>query len=285
MDGVDARVSFSVMNPLSRDDTLHCRVLAIDHITIDRGWDARDVCSPYWRFYSNSRDGAEVILVGGERYPLRARQVHFIPAWVRFSCRNTVPIEHLFAHVELVDLPGSVVREVFPRPASIPLDPALRTAADRLIDRLRDPALAAVSLACHVKSLVYEALGRLFAALPPDRIQRCLDLGHRDNVVAPALRIIDDRFHESLSNAELAGACHLSEDHFIRRFRAVAGQTPAQYVQERRVAAAAQRLQFTDEPIEAIAEACGFGDRFYFSRVFRRHLGQPPAAYRTSRRV
>ena len=49
---------------------------------------------------------------------------------------------------------------------------------------------------------------------------------------------------------------------------------------ERRVAWAARRLAFGDESIDAIALGAGFANRNYFTRVFTRHLGVPPAAYR-----
>ena len=63
------------------------------------------------------------------------------------------------------------------------------------------------------------------------------------------------------------------------------GQTPAQYVLERRITFAAERLSFSEDSIERIAEVCGFPDRFYFSRMFVRRMGQPPAAYRRTSRV
>lgn len=285
MDGSATFVSFSDMDPLSLDDALHVRVLAAEHIDIDRSWNSRAVCSPYWRIYVNNRDGAELELARGERWRLPAKHVHVIPAWVPFSCHNTATIKHLYVHAELVGIPGTVIREVFPRPAAVALDDTLRAHGYRLAAQLADSDLASAARLCHVKSFCYEVLGRLFAALPPDRTRRCLELRNSTNAVAAALRMIEDRFHEALPNGQLAGACRLSEDHFIRRFRATVGQTPAQYVLERRIAAAAQRLVFTAESIDAIANDCGFPDRFYFSRVFAKRIGLPPAAFRARGKV
>ena len=280
MDASGSSISFSGMDPLALDDALHLRLLATEHITIGRDWDARDVCSPYWRIYVNDRDGAELELAGGARWRLPCSQVHLIPAWVPFSCRNTGAIGHLYIHAELVGIPGTVVREVFPQPAGVALDSTLRSSANRLMAQFADAQLAATARLCHAKSFCYEVLGRLFAALPPDRIRRCLELSRTDSPVANALRMIEARFHDALPNGLLAASCQLSEDHFIRSFRTSVGQTPAQYVLERRVAAAAQRLVFTREPIDMIAAGCGFPDRFYFSRVFSRRMGMPPAAFR-----
>ena len=278
MDECVTLVSFSGMNPLTADDALHLRVLAAETMVIDRTWATRDVRSPYWRFYANDRDGAELLLGGGRRYALTSGQVHFVPAWVQFTCRNVETLAHLYAHVELVGIPGAVVREVFPRPMAVALDPSLRAGCARLRAQLADPGLAPAARLCHVKSVIYEALGRLFAALPPARAQRCLTLRGHSAVVAPALALIEARFNEALSNPLLAHTCGLSADHFIRCFRTAVGQTPTQYVLERRLAA--QRLLFSTEPIDSIAADCGFGDRYYFTRAFRQRMGLPPAAFR-----
>jgi len=103
--------------------------------------------------------------------------------------------------------------------------------------------------------------------------------------VAPAIEHIESHLHEELGNERLAELCSVSPDHFIRLFRQSVGQTPTQYTLERRVGRAAQQLIFTDESIERIAEETGFRDRFYFSRVFAKRMGLPPARYRAGQRV
>ncbi|MDW8343295.1 MAG: AraC family transcriptional regulator [Verrucomicrobiae bacterium] len=88
-----------------------------------------------------------------------------------------------------------------------------------------------------------------------------------------------------MTNAYLATLCHCSEDHFIRLFRRTLGQPPAQYILERRIAAATQRLAFGDESIEQIAETLGFANRYHFTRMFTRCIGVGPATYRQQVRV
>jgi len=43
---------------------------------------------------------------------------------------------------------------------------------------------------------------------------------------------------------------------------------------------AARLLRFTDRTVGEIAYATGFGDPLYFSRAFKRHLGEAPTVYR-----
>ena len=107
-----------VEKPLREVDHLHIRLYIAANVLIDHRWDAEEVCSTYWRFYVNSHHGASAVVAGGEVYPLIARRIHFIPAWVRWSCRNTQSIEHLYAHFDLVGLPGAVVRRCFPGPVT-----------------------------------------------------------------------------------------------------------------------------------------------------------------------
>ena len=56
--------------------------------------------------------------------------------------------------------------------------------------------------------------------------------------------------------------------------------TPARYVQQVRLRKACQFLIESDGSIDQIAQALGFPDRFYFSRVFKKHTDNSPAQYR-----
>jgi AraC-like DNA-binding protein len=278
--GMLARAMKHVERALPEIDHLHVRLYMVNNVTIDQRWDAEDVCSPYWRFYVNSRAGASVVLAD-RSYPLAAKRVHFVPAWVRWTCHNTVPIDHLFAHFDLIGLPGAVVRACFPGPVTLPADPELEAQCEALRPLVAGGgSMTAPAVACRVKAAIYGALGRVFAGLDSQRARRLVQYARGQNPVAEALRHIDDHLGDELPNRVLAARCGYSEDHFVRLFRARVGQTPAQYVLERRLTAAAERLVFTAASIERIADDCGFPDRFYFSRMFRRRMGLPPAAYR-----
>lgn len=275
-----------VENPLREIDHLHVRLYMAANTVIDQRWNAEDVCSTYWRFYVNSRHGASALVAGAGAYPLAAKRIHFIPAWVRWTCHNTERIEHLFAHFDLLGLPGAVVRTCFPGPVTLPADERLEGECEALRPLLarsggaRDPATA-----CAIKAALFGCLSKLIAGLASERALHLVRYAHGSNPVAQALHHIDEHLAEPLPNHLLAGRCGFAESHFARLFRHHLGQTPAQYVLERRIATAAERLSFSDDSIERIAETCGFPDRFYFSRMFARRMGQPTAAYRRTSRV
>ena len=276
MDVTGVCVSFHDMIP----DLFHLRILQGQHLTINRHWNARDVRSPFWRVYVNSCDGAEIILAGGHRYPLPAQRIHVVPAWVHFTCRAITEIEHLYVHFELVGLPGPLGRELFPRPLSLAPD-RLSGAQTAQLSIALAHAPTTPATCCLMQAWSFSVLGRLLADLPAKATAKLSASLLPAGPLSPAIAMIEERLDRPVSNCELAASCGLSVDHFIRRFRQQYGQTPAQLVLERRLVAAARRLVLTQETLPAIAAECGFPDRYYFTRVFTRRMGLPPAAYRS----
>ncbi|MFG2564118.1 GlxA family transcriptional regulator [Streptomyces sp. NPDC048567] len=96
-----------------------------------------------------------------------------------------------------------------------------------------------------------------------------------------ALRLwIADHLDEDLSAPVLAARMCLSERHFARVFKQETGVSPAAYVESARVEAARRLLETTDDPLDRVASAAGFGSAETLHRVFRRQIATTPAAYR-----
>ncbi|MEM1082003.1 MAG: helix-turn-helix transcriptional regulator [Pseudomonadota bacterium] len=76
-----------------------------------------------------------------------------------------------------------------------------------------------------------------------------------------------------------ADAC-FSQSHFIRRFRAVFGETPHQFRTRVRLERAKQLLVLGEESVTTICMALGFSSPGSFSWLFSRHFGESPQAYR-----
>ncbi len=266
------------------DDHLHLRLFKMDYLPIDTNWNAQSVQSSFWRFYFNDRDGAALELPDS-LYPLEAGRLTFVPAGVRFNCRCTHPVQHFYVHFDVIGLPEVVMRELFAHPIPLPQEARLTQAMQSILaDMARVSPQSDLALQCRVKALLYEGLALYLRDLSPAQQQRSHQLRHVLQPLLPAIERVERELGTALSVAQLARDCHLSENHFIRRFRECVGQTPGQYIQERRVRLAAQKLLFTDDTIDTIAEACGFGNRFYFSRLFTRQVGVSPAAYRKAAR-
>lgn len=85
---------------------------------------------------------------------------------------------------------------------------------------------------------------------------------------------------DDLTVAALARRAGMSERHLARCFRDEVGVTPARYVERTRVEAARRRLEDTDDAVEAVAAACGFGTAETLRRTFLRTVRIPPTEYR-----
>ncbi len=267
-------------------DSLHIRLFQVRIMALDESWNARSVQSSFWRFYMNSAGGAVLELDSG-LYPLDGGRLYLVPRGVRFSCRNTAPLTHVYAHFDVIGLPGLAARRLLNRPVrlpeSAPLEEEARAAAAALAGSAA--GVSSVALWCRVKGLLYRTLAHYLESLPAEQMGQLGRAASRLEPVLPALRFVEQNLAHGVTNRSLAGLCGMSEDYFIRRFRECVGQTPAQYIIEQRIVMAAQALLFTDLTIEQIAAQMGFGNRFYLARVFARHLGLSPAAYRGMSRV
>jgi AraC-like DNA-binding protein len=257
--------------------TLDIRIFEAKQLPIGVQWRSRDVRSAFWRLYMNDRTGASVRWRGGE-HAIDAKHLHLLPPWMVFDCDNRRSLDHFYVHFDLLGVPAVVVRELFNQPIALPLDRTLRALAVDARDRVATPLPVAARL--HVRSLIDIALGRAIDALPTER-QRLVEMWVvGSSPVHRVVRFIDEHLGEPLPNERLARVAHLSRHHFIRVFQQAVGQTPARYVVERRVAVAAQRLSFTDQAIDDIAQQVGFADRFHLSRHFSRRMHVGPATYR-----
>ena len=82
------------------------------------------------------------------------------------------------------------------------------------------------------------------------------------------------------SVAALARIALMSERSFARTFTAEAGVTPARYVERVRVETARRLLEDSDDGVEAVAAAAGFGTAETMRRTFLRHVRTSPTEYR-----
>ena len=80
--------------------------------------------------------------------------------------------------------------------------------------------------------------------------------------------------------AALAAAAAMSVRHFARVFTAEVGETPSRFVERTRLEAARRELETTADTLDVVAARCGLGSAETLRRVFQRHLGVSPDAYR-----
>lgn len=83
-----------------------------------------------------------------------------------------------------------------------------------------------------------------------------------------------------LSLAVLSARAAMSPRNLGRVFRREAGCSPAEFVERCRIERARQLLEEGQAPLKQVALRCGFSSDDHLRRVFHRHLGVTPRAYR-----
>jgi AraC family transcriptional regulator len=84
-------------------------------------------------------------------------------------------------------------------------------------------------------------------------------------------------------NKDLAAIARLSTFHFAVAFRKSVGESPHEHIIRRRVERAQGLMLSTDRPLSDIAGECGLADQAHLTRLFRRIVGESPAAWRRAR--
>jgi transcriptional regulator GlxA family with amidase domain len=85
---------------------------------------------------------------------------------------------------------------------------------------------------------------------------------------------------EPLTVEDMARRALMSPRTFARRFRAVTGTTPLQWLLRQRILNAQRLLESTDLPVELIAQRSGFGSASVLRTHFKRMLDTSPLTYR-----
>jgi AraC family transcriptional regulator len=237
--------------------------------------------APGLRLPRHSHEHAYVCLVrrGGyaETYGTHHRECG--PRTVAFHPPEELHAQHMHQtevwsfNVELSTAWLRQVRErapAFAGPADFRGGP-LAALALRLYQEFRDgddhSALMIEGLLLQLMAEASRLTDRRGPARPPRWLGRLRDLLHA-------------RFAEPLTLGDLAAAVDLHPVYLATAFRRHCGCGVGEYLRRLRVEEACRRLAETGEPLAEIAVAAGFCDQSHFTRLFKRHLGMTPAAYR-----
>jgi transcriptional regulator GlxA family with amidase domain len=98
-----------------------------------------------------------------------------------------------------------------------------------------------------------------------------------------AVAHIENNLDRPLRIAEIARAVNLSTSRFTRLFREATGDSPARYLQVRRLERARVLIETTFFTIKEVMVKVGFNDPSHFTRYFSRYHGTSPTGIRASR--
>ncbi|MGV3617309.1 MAG: helix-turn-helix domain-containing protein [Fimbriimonas sp.] len=205
------------------------------------------------------------LVVNGHAVPFAANSLLVVPPGSRCEVERAEPGWFTYAYFAFIPPEGK--EDVMAIPLVSPLmdeGPVWAQNFRRALNRLnvtRTP----------VRSLVYAWLWSVAVPIPSTP---------RNPYVEAAERLFEERLDQGVTIAAVARELHISPSQLTRLFLSEHGQTPLQFLLERRAAKAYHLLTKTTIPIKAVATECGVPNVHAFNRFVRARLGASPRSVR-----
>ena len=98
--------------------------------------------------------------------------------------------------------------------------------------------------------------------------------------VERATHYFNENYNQNICIKDYAADRYMSDCWFNRTFKKVTKVTPMQYIIQLRMINALNLLEHTNYNITQVANAVGYDDAYYFSRLFKKNVGVAPTEYR-----
>ncbi|MFE5321160.1 ABC transporter substrate-binding protein [Paenibacillus sp. NPDC056579] len=131
----------------------------------------------------------------------------------------------------------------------------------------------------HVKGLFSQFVYELMEQLQEQGGQTA-----QPDLVAQVTRYIEERYAEPVTLSSLAALFQCNRRQLQRLFKARLQLGPMEYLIQVRMENAQSMLRHTDASLQHIAEAAGYTDSYYFSRMFKKYAGVSPLLYKEQAR-
>ncbi|MFA9455284.1 helix-turn-helix domain-containing protein [Halalkalibacter sp. AB-rgal2] len=106
------------------------------------------------------------------------------------------------------------------------------------------------------------------------------DTERKTAYIEEAILFMENHLHTSVSLEDIAKKVQLSKQHLNHIFKEATGFPPIDYFLRLKIQRACQLLDLTKLSIKEVSYDIGFRDPYYFSRMFKKIIGQSPSAYR-----
>ena len=260
-------------------------------------WRSQQMSFPYWRLYWNSSGKAKVVynktiylepdklilippntpfstdIEGADMdqsrpYSLKGGRIESREMEEQMIRQGTVL--HLFIHFTLGYPFDTISPEIFQFEVSMDQKKLIHSITEQLLHgRVKFDQTGSLEL--------YSLLFLLLHQIPADTWRN----RNLDTRVINGIRHMEENITQvEIANASLAEKGGMSVNAYARIFKEQTGYSPRKYLQKMRIEKACNLLHHSDLSIEQIASACGFSDRYYFTRLFSRTKGISPGVFR-----
>ncbi|WP_341279110.1 AraC family transcriptional regulator [Paenibacillus sp. FSL H8-0537] len=98
-------------------------------------------------------------------------------------------------------------------------------------------------------------------------------------LIEKTIHYMQTHFHDKIDMVTLSSMAGLTTSSYSRLFKQTMKEPPIKYLTRLRIERAKRLLYHNAGPVKEVSAAVGYGDEFYFSRIFHRMVGIPPSRY------
>jgi AraC family transcriptional activator of pobA len=236
------------------------------------------------------REGRGVVELEGTRVPFAGPCALLLPTECVHGLDYEVDLDRWVVTIEVsylaqinARLPEFTQLWSGPRIIALSHNPHVERESYQLIRRLEQEMLASgIGRAAALEALLTLLLITLIRAMPTSQFEH--DSANPANLrQAERFReLVNQYYGKNLRLQEYASMMAISVSQLRAACTAALGQSPTKVIHARIVTEAKRSLIFTDLPVEQVAFRLGFDDAAYFTRFFRREVGQTPSQFRST---
>ncbi len=98
--------------------------------------------------------------------------------------------------------------------------------------------------------------------------------------IVRTIEYISEHLHSRILLGDIADYLEISEAYLSRLFKEETGMAFSDYVSQKKIEAAANLLRYSDYSDSEISSLFCFSSQSYFIKIFRKHMGMTPKAYK-----
>ncbi len=146
--------------------------------------------------------------------------------------------------------------------------PKIKSLFDKMVEKdITKAPFLQYSLACLLEEILLSIA-----------VERVRNSGYR--TFKNSIKYIHANYTEKIKVPYLAQLEGLSNSRYITLFSKEMGKTPSEYILDLRLNRACDLLLTTNMEISAVGASSGYNDQYFFSKIFKKHIGISPLEYR-----
>lgn len=234
-------------------------------------WNYKDLKAPFTRLYV-ILEGEGVIEYHKRCMKLKAGLAYIIPSNMNFNCYTPKYMKKLYVHFKCMQWSRI---NVFDQVHDIPSCEIKTSVFEPFIEVLEQECLADYwRVKGTMMQLIYE-----FVSLRSSEVLKVTDENSSQELSDLYARL-KQGFSAKTRTSDIARELKISPSELSRLYKSATGVTLKYYLQQQLMEEAQVLLLTTNKSIKEIAAHLQYEDALYFTRVFRKCVGEAPTAYR-----